>query len=262
MKQDLCFNHDSQDLIYSVLKTAQLIKLQRLNLQSSEITDFHINANTNESHIDFSKDMKYYAFVRNDGNLHTSVQVQDVVAGETYNLNPGGGFACVRALTISPNGKSVVYAFPDSNGSQQLWQTDIQLQNKVALTNSDYIDAHPRFSPTGNRLAFTSTRSGNFDIYRMAADGSAMLQLTDHPGIDTRPAWSPDGLKIAYTSLIQGNYEIFVMNADGSHQKQITTNPGKDDFACWHPDGKRVFYVSEVKGKIDIYSTLVEDSTP
>jgi Tol biopolymer transport system component len=259
MKQDLCFTHDTQELIYSVLKTAQLIKLQRMNLQSGEITDFHVNASTNEIQIDFSKDMKFYAFIRNDGNLHTSVQVQNIEAGETYNLNPGGGFACVRALTMSPNGKSVVYAFPDNNGSQQLWQTDIQLQNKTALTNSDYLDAYPRFSPTGNRLAFTSTRSGNFDIYRMAADGSALLQLTDHPGIDTRPAWSPDGLKIAYTSLIQGNYEIFVMNADGTQQTQVTTNPGKDDFACWHPDGKRIFHVSEVKGKVDIYSTSVED---
>ncbi|MFP6587381.1 MAG: hypothetical protein VB814_07025 [Pirellulaceae bacterium] len=259
LKQDLCFTHDTQELIYSVLKTAQLIKLQRLNLQSGAVTDFHVNANTNEIQIEFSKDMKFYAFVRNDGNLHTSVQVQDVEAGETYNLNPGGGFACVRALTISPDGKSVVYAFPDNNGSQQLWQTNIQLQNKSALTNSDYIDAYPRFSPTGNLLAFTSTRSGNFDIYRMAADGTSMFQLTDHAGIDTRPAWSPDGLRIAYTSLVQGNYEIFVMNADGSNQKQITNNPGKDDFACWHPDGKRIFYVSEVKGKIDIYSTSVEE---
>ena len=91
----------------------------------------------------------------------------------------------------------------------------------------------------------------------MAADGTAIIQLTDHPGIDTRPAWSPDGSKIAYTSLIQGNYEIFVMDADGSHQKQVTANVGKDDFACWHPDGKRIFYVSEVKGKVDIYSTFV-----
>lgn len=261
MKQDLCFTYDTQELIYSVLKTAQLIKLQRMNLQSGEITDFHVNANTNEVQIDFSKDMKFYAFIRNDGNLHTSVQVQNIEGGVTYNLNPGGGFACVRALTMNPNGKSVVYAFPDNNGSQQLWQTDIQLQNKIALTDSDYLDAYPRFSPNGNRLAFTSTRGGNFDIYRMAADGSAILQLTDHPGIDTRPAWSPDGLKIAYTSLVQGSYQIFVMNADGTQQTQITNNPGKDDFACWHPDGKRVFYVSEVKGKVDIYSTSVEDIT-
>ena len=259
MKQDLCFTHDTQELIYSVLKTAQLLKLQRLNLQSGEITDFHVNASTNEIQIDFSKDMNFHVFVRNDGNLHTSVQVQNIEAGETYNLNPGGGFACVRALTMSPDGKSIVYAFPDNNGSQQLWQTDIRLQNKTALTDSDYLDAYPRFSPDGNLLAFTSTRSGNFDIYRMSADGSSMLQLTDHTGIDTRPAWSPDGLKIAYTSLINGDYEIFVMNADGSHQKQITSNPGKDDFACWHPDGKHIFHVSEVKGKIDIYSTSVED---
>ena len=258
MKQDLCFTHDTQELIYSVLKTPQLIKLQRLNLDSGTVEDFHTSANTNEIYIDFAKDMKHYAYIRNDGNLHTVLQVQDVENGELHSLNPGGGFACVRALTISPDGQNVVYSFPETNGSQQLWQTDNKLQNKTELTKSDFIDAYPRFSPTGNVLTFTSTRSGNFDIFRMSADGTGIFQLTDHPGIDTRPSFSPDGSKIVYTSLRQGNYEIFIMNADGSNQKQVTSNSGKDDFACWHPDGKRIVYVGEVKGKRDIYSISVE----
>ena len=203
--------------------------------------------------------MKHYAYIRNDGNLHTVLQVQDVENGELHSLNPGGGFACVRALTISPDGQNVVYSFPETNGSQQLWQTDNKLQNKTELTKSDFIDAYPRFSPTGNVLTFTSTRSGNFDIFRMSADGTGIFQLTDHPGIDTRPSFSPDGSKIVYTSLRQGNYEIFIMNADGSNQKQVTSNSGKDDFACWHPDGKRIVYVGEVKGKRDIYSISVQD---
>jgi len=259
MKQDLCFTHDTQELIYSVLKTPQLIKLQRLNIDSGTIEDFHTSANTNEIYIDFAKDMKHYAYIRNDGNLHTVLQVQDVENGELHSLNPGGGFACVRALTISPDGQNVVYSFPETNGSQQLWQTDNKLQNKTELTKSDFIDAYPRFSPTGNVLTFTSTRSGNFDIFRMSADGTGIFQLTDHPGIDTRPSFSPDGSKIVYTSLRQGNYEIFIMNADGSNQKQVTSNSGKDDFACWHPDGKRIVYVGEVKGKRDIYSISVQD---
>ncbi|MAT10073.1 MAG: hypothetical protein CMM02_03605 [Rhodopirellula sp.] len=259
MKQDLCFTHDTQELIYSVLKTPQLIKLQRLNLDSGTVEDFHTSANTNEIYIDFAKDMKHYAYIRNDGNLHTVLQVQDVENGELHSLNPGGGFACVRALTISPDGQNVVYSFPETNGSQQLWQTDNKLQNKTELTKSDFIDAYPRFSPTGNVLTFTSTRSGNFDIFRMSADGTGIFQLTDHPGIDTRPSFSPDGSKIVYTSLRQGNYEIFIMNADGSNQKQVTSNSGKDDFACWHPDGKRIVYVGEVKGKRDIYSISVQD---
>ncbi|MEC9095955.1 MAG: hypothetical protein VX776_04935 [Planctomycetota bacterium] len=258
MKQDLCFTHDTKELIYSVLKTPQLIKLQRLNLASGSIEDFHTSANTNEISIDFARDMKHYAYIRNDGNLHTVIQVQDVENGELHSLNPGGGFACVRALTISPDGENVVYSFPETNGSQQLWQTDNKLQNKKELTKSDFIDAYPRYSPNGNVLTFTSTRSGNFDIFRMSAAGTGIFQLTDHPGIDTRPSFSPDGSKIVYTSLRQGNYEIFIMNADGSNQKQITKNPGKDDFACWHPDGKQILYVGDVKGKKDIYSISVE----
>ncbi len=259
MKQDLCFTHDTRELIYSTLKTAQLIKLQRLNLETGAVEDFHASANTNEICIDFAKDMKRYAYIRNDGNLHTVLHVQDVEKGELHSLNPGGGFACVRALTISPDGQHVVYSFPETNGSQQLWQTDNRLQNKKELTKSDFLDTYPRYSPTGNVITFSSTRSGNFDIFRMSAHGSGIFQLTDHPGLDTRPVFSPDGNKIAYTSLRDGNYEIFIMNADGSNQKQVTDNPGKDDFACWHPDGKRIVYVGEVKGKTDIFSISVED---
>ena len=185
MKQDLCFTHDTHELIYSVLKTPLLIKLQRLNLESGKIEDFHANANTNEIYIEFAKDMKHYAYIRNDGNLHTVLQVQDVDKGQLYSLNPGGGFACIRALTISPDGQNIVYSFPESRGSQQLWMTDNKLENKTELTKSDFIDAYPRFSPTGNVLTFTSTRSGNFDIFRMSVDGSGIFQLTDHPGIDT-----------------------------------------------------------------------------
>lgn len=254
LKQDLNFTHDSQELVFSTLKTNQLIKLERLNLETGKRTDFHGGANTNEISISFAKDMKFYAYVRNDGNLHTSVEVQDVEAGEKHTLNPGGGFACVRAVTIHPNGREVIYSFPVDNGSQQLWHTDQRLQNKKALTKSDYIDTHPRYSPRGTAVAFTSTRAGNFDIYRMAADGTSLIQLTEHAGLDTRAAWSPDGMRIAYTSLREGNYDIYVMDAFGADQTRVTTNPGKDDFVTWHPNGKELYFSSEVKGKIDIYS--------
>ena len=257
LKQDLSFTHDSQELVFSTLKTNQLIKLERLNLQTGKRTDFHGGANTNEISISFARDMKFYAYVRNDGNLHTSVEVQDVEAGEKHTLNPGGGFACVRAVTIHPNGREVIYSFPVENGSQQLWRTDHRLQNKKALTKSDYIDTHPRYSPSGNAVAFTSTRAGNFDIYRMKADGTNLIQLTEHAGLDTRAAWSPDGMRIAYTSLREGNYDIYVMDAFGGDQIRVTTNSGKDDFVTWHPNGKELYFSSEVKGKIDIYSLEV-----
>ena len=50
-------------------------------------------------------------------------------------------------------------------------------------------DLYPSWSPDGSRLAFTSDRDGDFDIYVMSADGSQVEQLTDHPGDDYTPSW-------------------------------------------------------------------------
>ena len=68
------------------------------------------------------------------------------------------------------------------------------------------------------RIAFSSFRDGNTEIYVVNADGSGQTNLTNHGADDRGPAWSPDGAKIAFWSDRAGNTEIYVMNADGSGQ--------------------------------------------
>lgn len=46
-------------------------------------------------------------------------------------------------------------------------------------------------SPDGTKIAFSSDRDGNFQIYVMNADGSAPTRLTDNTAHDGAPAWSP-----------------------------------------------------------------------
>lgn len=85
------------------------------------------------------------------------------------------------------------------------------------------------------RIAFTSDRDGNWEIYVMNADGSGQTNLTKNAADDTYPTWSPDGKKIAFNTLRDGNYEIYVMSADGSGQTRLTNN-GKGDFhPSWGP---------------------------
>ena len=84
------------------------------------------------------------------------------------------------------------------------------------LTHNSDNNFAPAWSPDGRRLAFLSSRDGDFEIYVMNADGTNQTQLThtNYEGAG-RPAWSPDGRRLAFTFKLDrdGNWEIYVMNA-------------------------------------------------
>ncbi len=85
----------------------------------------------------------------------------------------------------------------------------------IRLTFHDAFDSAPAWSPDGRRIAFSSLRDGNTEIYLMNADGSGVTRLTYKDDFDSFPAWSPDGRRIAFHSYRDGNWDIYVMNADG-----------------------------------------------
>ena len=60
--------------------------------------------------------------------------------------------------------------------------------NVRRLTTHPAMDYWPAWSPDGKRIAFTSNRDGNYEIYVMNADGSDLRNLTRHPArTTTRP---------------------------------------------------------------------------
>ncbi len=100
-------------------------------------------------------------------------------------------------------------------------------------------------SAVAQKIAFESTRDGNFEIYSMNADGSGIANLSNSPALDRQPVWSPDGAKIAFTSARDGNGEIYLMNPDGSGLTNLTkSSDSADAFPRWSPDGTRIAYTS------------------
>jgi TolB protein len=88
-------------------------------------------------------------------------------------------------------------------------------------SNQNYL---PAWSPDGSRIAFTSNRDGNPEIYVMNADGSNVRRMTNNPSIDVTPTWSPNGNQIAWVSDRTGSPKIYVMNADGTGQRLLISD--------------------------------------
>ena len=81
------------------------------------------------------------------------------------------------------------------------------------MTKGDKVGENwlPAWSPDGTRIAFSSTRDGNPEIYVVNRDGSNLRRITNHPGIDITPTWSPTGTQIAFTSDRTGTPQIYVV---------------------------------------------------
>ena len=115
---------------------------------------------------------------------------------------------------------------------------------------SGYSDNFPSWSPAG-RIAFASSRDGNFEIYVMDSDGNNLQRLTDHEDSDMYPSWSPDG-RIAFASNRDGNFEIYVMDSDGNNLQRLTDHDTSDNVPSWSPDG-RIAFASNRDGNFEIY---------
>jgi Tol biopolymer transport system component len=121
---------------------------------------------------------------------------------------------------------------------------------------SSAFDFDPDFSPDGQRLVFSSRRSGEaVEIWLASADGSSPQQVTHGPGPrQGAPAWSPDGRRIAFESLrADGHFDVWVMDSDGSALRQLTTDPGDENAPTWSRDGRRIYFSSDRGGGRDIW---------
>jgi Tol biopolymer transport system component len=184
-----------------------------------------------------------------------------------------------------PDGKHIIYASthgadsacpppPDfSQGyvwkiysSFDLYRSDSDGSNAVPLVPHAGYDAEATISPKGNKIVFTSQRSGDLEIYSMNLDGSDLKQLTNTLGYDGGPFYSWDGKKIVYRSYHPKNnqqiqrykdllkkeliepatFQIWIMNADGSNKQQVTKNDFANFAPFYHPDNQRIIFCSNL----------------
>ena len=108
------------------------------------------------------------------------------------------------------------------------------------------------------KIAFHSTRDGDFEIYVMNPDGSDVTRVTNHPGGNVDPIWSPDGKRIAFASFRTGRSEVFAINVDGTGETQLTTEGGFP--GAWSPDGTRIAFANSSDGDDEVFLLNLDGS--
>ncbi len=134
-------------------------------------------------------------------------------------------------------------------GTHSLTVTAVDRVGNTGSTTRSYTVEDPV------RIAFTSNRDGNTEIYSVRPDGTGATRLTNNPALDADPVWSPNRQKLAFTSTRAGNdnVEIYVMNADGTGVTRLTNHAKTDTVGAWSPDGTKIAFMSTRDGNSEIY---------
>ena len=119
------------------------------------------------------------------------------------------------------------------------------------LTDSDWDDEDPALSPDGSKLAYSSSRGGEWDIYILNLHTGDTQQFTQTKKYDGSPAWSPDGQYLVYQTLDDSNLDLIIQSTVDPNAKpiQLTSGVGDNFDPAWSPDGKTIAFVTNRSGQ-------------
>jgi hypothetical protein len=143
-------------------------------------------------------------------------------------------------LDWKADGYSLLYVRRTGPETSRIWSVDVFTLDSMVLVSGEGLHLTPQWSPTGDRIAFTSAdETFPFTPSRVTivnADGSGRRGVTGYTGsgYESMPTWSPDGTSIAY----RRGPELRIVNADGSGDR-LVTDMAVDSYTeiTWSPDG-------------------------
>jgi Tol biopolymer transport system component len=159
-------------------------------------------------------------------------------------------------------------AYVSKTQDTNIWTLDLQGKTQTAkapsrLISSTQSDVNPQVSPDGKRIAFSSNRSGKYEIWLWEADALDAFQLTTmDAGTTGSPRWSPNGREIAFDSNVGGRSNVYVINSDGGTPRKLTESSGANVIPSWSKDGKSIFFGSSRSGTFQIWKMNADGTQP
>ncbi|HTX21769.1 MAG TPA: hypothetical protein VMD27_07935 [Candidatus Aquilonibacter sp.] len=137
------------------------------------------------------------------------------------------------------------------NGHGEIYVSDFDGYNAVAVTHDHAIVAAPAWVPGRLVLLYTSYKPGNPDIFYHDLTTGQRRIFAGFSGLNTSAAVSPDGTKVAMILSKSGSPNVWVCNLDGSDLKRLTTGI-EDSSPCWSPDGRWICFATKVNERREL----------
>nr|WP_319824583.1 Tol-Pal system beta propeller repeat protein TolB [Thalassovita sp.] len=179
------------------------------------------------------------------------------VADAVYSRITGeGGYFDSRVVFVSESG-------PKGDRKKNLAIMDYDGANVQNLTDSSSIVLAPRFSPTGDRILYTSYESGFPRIYVLDVASVGRRALQDQPGtMSFAPRFAPDGRTVVYSLTQGGNTDIYKMDINTGQSARLTSAPSIETAPSFSPDGNRIVFESDRSGTQQLYIMSANGGEP
>jgi Tol biopolymer transport system component len=194
-----------------------------------------------------------------------------LVDRQGHPLRSVGEVADYSTPRLSPDGARLAVARRDAiSGTRDIWVLDVNGKPPIRLTFDRHDDMSPEWSADGQTILFTSDRSGERDLYRVAADGSGPDRLVfSSPDSKSLNAWSTDGKSAIYDTGSRAaidahghvNKDLMVVTLDGTpRSRPLVATKAAESTADISPDGTLIAYQSTETGRSEVFIERLPDA--
>ena len=179
------------------------------------------------------------------------------VADTIYTRLTGeGGYFDSRVVFVSETG-------PKNDRKKRLAIMDYDGANVQYLTNSEAIVLAPRFSPTGDRVLYTSYESGFPQIHVLDVGKVQRRILSSGSGtMSFAPRFAPNGQTVVYSQTEGGNTDLFSMDINSGSSQRLTSAPSIETAPSFSPDGSQIVFESDRSGASQLYVMSINGGEP
>ena len=159
---------------------------------------------------------------------------------------------------LSPDGRRVVVSATEG-GNQDIWIHEVDRALATRLTFDPGAESYPKWSPSGEEIAYSSTQLGLPNVFSRASDGSGEPVSLVSTGMPTFPSgWSRDEKYFLYVVLDPENgQDIWYLerkgSGDGFDSRPFLQTEFGESTSRLSPDGRLVTYVSNESGRFEVY---------